>query len=145
MPTVYASTLVPASVERVWTTVRDFNALPSWHPLIAQSRIEGYRPADQVGCIRAFRLKDGGFIREQLLSISDLKHSLTYSILESPMSVRDYLATIRLMPVTDTNSTVVEWGAEFSCPVDQAATLVELVEQGVFQGGLTALKQRFGG
>lgn len=145
MPTVYASALIPASIERVWTTVRDFNALPTWHPLIVQSRIEGYKPADQVGCIRAFRLKDGGFIREQLLSLSDLEYSLTYAILESPMSVKDYLATIQLMPVTDTNSTVVEWSAEFSCSTDQAMALSELIERGVFQRGLNALKQRFGG
>ncbi|MCY4052106.1 MAG: SRPBCC family protein [Gammaproteobacteria bacterium] len=145
MPTVYASTLIPASIERVWTTIRDFNALPTWHPLIAQSRIEGYKTVDQVGCIRAFRLKDGDSIREQLLALSDFEYSLTYSILESPMPVTNYLARIQLMPLTDSNSTFAEWSAEFSCPSDQTTTLVELVEKRVFQGGLTALKERFGG
>ncbi len=71
MTHVYASSIISASVDQVWKVVRDFNALPAWHPSIAESRIEEGRPADQVGCVRAFRLKDGGFIREQLLVLSD--------------------------------------------------------------------------
>lgn len=145
MPTAYASTLIAASVVRVWDTVRDFNNLPSWHPLVRESRIEGAGQADQVGCIRAFRLEDGGFIREKLLSLSDLDHSLTYSILESPMDLNDYIATLGLMPVTDTNATFVEWRAEFSCPANKEEALVMQIEQGVFRQGLASLKQRFGG
>ena len=72
---------------RVWERIRDFNALPDWHPAIAESRIEGGGPSDQVGCVRAFRLADGGFLRERLLALSDYDFSVTYSILESPMEV----------------------------------------------------------
>lgn len=145
MPTAYASTLISASVGRVWAAVRDFNALPSWHPSVTESRIEGYARSDQVGCVRAFRLRDGGFIREKLLSLSDISHSLTYSILESPMALSDYCATLSLMPVTDANATFVEWSAEFSCPTDKERQLVQQIEQDVFQNGLASLKQRFGG
>ena len=49
MTHVYASSIIPASVDQVWKVVRDFNALPGWHPAIAESRIEEGRPADQVG------------------------------------------------------------------------------------------------
>ena len=145
MPTAYASVLITASVARVWDAVRDFNGLPSWHPFVTESRIEGGARADQVGCIRAFRLEDGGFIREKLLSLSDVDRSLTYSILESPMDLSDYTATLGLMPVTDTNATFVEWQAEFSCPAEKEKPLVRQIEQGVFQQGLASLKQRFGG
>lgn len=145
MPEVYTSTLVPASITRVWALVRDFNALPAWHPSVKESRIEGYTPADKVGCIRAFRIKDGGSIREKLLSLSDCNYSFTYSILESPMAIDNYLATLSLMPVTDTNATFVEWSAEFYCLPDKEKALVKQIEQEVFQKGLTALKQRFGG
>src|SRR3546814_20306824 len=68
---VYASSVIVAPADRVWARIRDFNGLPAWHPLIAESRIEAAAPADQVGCVRAFRLKDGGFIREKLLALSD--------------------------------------------------------------------------
>ena len=55
--------------------IRDFNGLPNWTPFVAESRIEGNAPADQIGCIRAFRLKDGGRIRERLLALSDYEFS----------------------------------------------------------------------
>jgi hypothetical protein len=145
MPAVYASTLIPASATRVWAVLRDFNALPSWHPSITQSRIEGFTQADRVGCIRAFRLVDGGSIREKLLALSDFDYSLTYSILESPMAVSNYTATLKILPVTETNATFVEWSAEFMCPPDQEKVLTRQIEKDVFQKGLMALKQRFGG
>ena len=62
------------------------------------------RPSDKVGCIRNFRLKNGGRIRERLLALSDYEMSCTYSILESPMGVENYLATLRLIPVTENDS-----------------------------------------
>ncbi len=145
MPEVYTSSILPAPAERVWGVIRDFNALPDWHPNIVESRIEGGAPSDQVGCVRAFRLADGGFIRERLLALSDYDYSCTYSILESPMGVEDYVATLKLTPVTDGNRTFAEWSAEFDCASDRAAALVEQIGQGVFQVGFDALKKRLGG
>src|SRR3546814_5156516 len=95
MAEVYASSVIAAPAGRVWERVRDFNGLPGWHPLIVESRIEAGAPADQVGCVRAFRLKDGGFIREKLLALSDYDFSCSYSILESPMGVENYVATLK--------------------------------------------------
>lgn len=144
MAEVYTSSVIGAPADRIWAAVRDFNALPDWHPAIAESRIEGGQPSDQVGCIRAFRLKDGGFIREQLLALSDYDFSCTYSILESPMGVENYVATLKLTPITDGNRTFAEWSAEFDCAPGRESELVELVGNGVFQGGFDALKERFG-
>lgn len=129
---------------QVWKTLRDFNGLPDWHPAIAESRIEGDAAADQVGCVRAFRLEDGGFIRERLLALSDFEFSCTYSILESPMGVDDYVATLKLTPVTDGSRTFAEWSATFDCAREREAELVELIGNGVFQRGFEALKTRFG-
>jgi hypothetical protein len=145
MTKVYASSIIPAPVDQVWAVVRDFNALPAWHPAIAESRIEEGRPADQVGCVRAFRLKDGGFIREQLLALSDYEFSCSYAILESPMGVENYVALMKLSPVTDGNRCFAEWSAEFECAPDREAELISNIGGGVFQGGFDALKRRFGG
>lgn len=145
MPQVYTSTVIGAPTDRVWAAIRDFNALPDWHPAIAESRIEGGAPADQVGCVRAFRLQDGGAIREKLLALSDYDYSCTYSILESPMGVENYVATLKLTPVTDGSRTFAEWSAEFDCAPEREAELVQQIGQGVFQGGFDALKARFGG
>lgn|SRR5512134_89860 len=142
---VYASSVIDAPADAVWAQIRDFNALPQWHPLIADSRIEGAAASDRVGCIRNFRTKDGGTIREQLLTLSDFDYECTYSILDSPMGVENYVATLKLTPITDGNRTFAEWSAEFDCPVPRERELAQTIGEGVFQGGFNALKQRFAG
>ena len=135
-----ASSVIQAPIEKVWATIRDFNALPAWHPAIADSQIENGEPSDKIGCIRNFNLKDGGNIREQLLALSDIDHTCIYSILESPMPVENYVATLRLVKITDGNRTYIEWSAEFNTPPEAEAEMVALVGDGVFQGGIDALK-----
>ena len=144
MVKIYISSVIDAPADRVWATIRDFNALPKWHPAIKDSHVEGGLPSDRVGCIRNFNLKDGGNIREQLLTLSDYDYSCTYSILESPMGVDNYVATLKLTPVTDGARTFAEWSAEFDCPEGRERELTEQVGGGVFQGGFDALKRHFG-
>ena len=141
---VYTSSVIDASAEAVWALIRDFNGLPKWHPAIAESRIEGNWPSDRLGCIRNFRLKEGGVIREQLLTLSDYDYQCTYSILESPMGVANYVATLKLTPVTDGNRAFAEWSAEFDAPPSQENKLADDIGQGVFQAGFSALKAYFG-
>ncbi len=145
MTKVYVSSVIDAPAERVWACVRDFNGLPGWHPAIADSRIEGGHPADKVGCVRNFNLRDGGNIREQLLTLSDYDYQCSYSILDSPMGVRDYVATLKLTPVTDGGRTFAEWSAEFECSPENERELAERIGNDVFQGGFEALKRQLGG
>ncbi len=141
---VYVSTVIDASADDVWARVRDFNGLPRWHPGIADSRIENDEPSDRVGCIRHFHTRDGGTIRERLLALSDYEYACTYEILESPMGVENYVATLELTPVTDGTRTFAEWHAEFDCAEGREPALVQLIGQGVFQAGFDALKRHFG-
>jgi hypothetical protein len=145
MPRVYTSSVIRSPAQRVWARIRDFNGLPSWHPAIAESRIENGEPADKIGCVRAFRLRNGDQLREKLLGLSDYDMFCTYSILESPMGVENYVATLRLTPVTDGERSFIEWSAEFDCPPEREAELNQSIGQGVFQGGFDALKRAFGG
>jgi hypothetical protein len=144
MVKVYRSTILDSPADRVWRDLRDFNGLANWHPLIVLSRIENGHPADKVGCVRNFQLKDGARIREKLLSLSDYDYSYTYAILDSPMDLSDYIATLRLFPVTEGNRCFIEWSAEFDCAPEKGAELTETVGGEVFQTGLDALKKRYG-
>ncbi len=141
--TIFTSSVIDAPIDDVWDRIRDFNALPAWHPAIADSRIENGEPSDKVGCIRNFNLKDGGNIREQLLTLSDIDYQCTYSILISPMPLDNYTATLRLVPITDGNRTYAEWTAEFHCQLEDEETLVNDIGNNVFQGGFDALKSSF--
>jgi len=143
MVRIYVSSVIEAGADAVWSRVRDFNALPQWHPAIEDSRIENGEPADKVGCVRHFHTRDGGLIRERLLALSDFDYSCTYSILESPMGVDNYTATLKLTPVTDGSRTFIEWSAEFDCDPGREQALCDQIGHGVFQGGFDALKRHF--
>jgi hypothetical protein len=142
MPRVYVSSVIEAPVARVWERVRDFNGLPRWVPAVRESRIENGEPADRVGCVRDFRLQNGDRLREQLLGLSDYEFFCTYSILESPMPLTNYIATLRLSPVTDGDRTFAEWSAEFDCAAEAAEDLVNGIGQNVFQAAFSALKRQ---
>lgn len=143
MMRVYVSSVIEAGADSVWARIRDFNGLPQWHPLIADSRIENQQPADRVGCVRSFHTRDGGRIREKLLALSDYDFTCTYEILESPMGVANYVATLKLTPVTDGDACFAEWSAEFDCEEGRERELSDLIGQGVFQSGFDALKRHF--
>ena len=144
MVNIYVSSVIGASADTVWSRIRDFDGLPQWHPGIADSRIENNQPADRVGCIRHIHTRGGGMVREQLLALSDFEYSCTYEILESGMGVINYIATLKLAPITDGNRSFIEWSAEFECAPGREAELTRGIGQGVFQAGFDALKRSFG-
>lgn len=145
MTRVLVSAVVQAPIARAWATVRDFNSLPQWHPGFSRSHIEDGWPADRVGCVRNFDIAGGGgTIRERLLALSDAGHTFTYCILDSPLAVDDYVATLTLHPVTAGNLTLGVWTASFRVrPGASEAELVERVGDRTFGGAFRALNALF--
>ena len=137
---VKRSAVIDAPVGRVWEVLRDFNSHSSWHPAVGESRIENGEPADQVGCIRNFYLKDGNHIREQLLALSDRDYSSTYCILDATLPMKNYVATAQLKPVTDGNRTFWLWESTFDVPKGREREFAELVGEGVYEGGFNGLR-----
>lgn len=143
--TVFVSGLVPAPIEQVWPLLRDFNALALWHPAVAASRVEEGGRADALGSVRRLELRPDGFVRERLLMLDDPGHALRYSIIETSLPMRDYVAGIHLAPVTLTGGTLVTWWADFGV-VDGAdlTAVAQAVGENVFGAGIRALAQRLG-
>jgi hypothetical protein len=141
---VYVSGIINLPVEKVWAYARDFNGHHDWHPIIAESHIEGGKPSDQVGAIRNFKLADGGHLRESLLSFSELDRSFTYDIIVSPLPVKNYIATFTCKPVTEGNKTFVEWTANFDTLPENEADLQERVGRNTFAAGIAALAKKLG-
>jgi NADPH:quinone reductase-like Zn-dependent oxidoreductase len=141
---VRKSTVVDAPIGAVWNVLRDFNGHDRWHPIVAESAIEDGRTADEIGCVRRFRLRQGGWLREQLLKLSDRDHSFTYCILEAPLPLYDYVATVRLKPVTDGGGTFWEWRSTFGAPPGEEAALAALVGEQVYEAGFDAVKAQLG-
>ncbi|HZT19318.1 MAG TPA: SRPBCC family protein, partial [Dongiaceae bacterium] len=144
MVEVRRSTVINAPLDAVWAILRDFNGHERWHPAVAASTIEDGRPPDAVGGVRRFRLASGEELREQLLKLSDRERSLSYCILESPIPLLDYVATIALRPVTDSGRTFWEWRSSFRAPPGEEAALAALVGEQIYEAGFDAIKALFG-
>jgi NADPH:quinone reductase len=137
---VVRSAVIDAPIERVWAILRDFNSHAAWHPVVAQSEIEHGEPADQVGCVRSFRLHDGHTIREQLLALSDRDHVSSYCILDASLPLHQYVATVQLKRVTDGDRTFWHWQSTFDAPRGREQELADLVGRGVYESGFEGLR-----
>lgn len=143
MSKVYCSAVVPAPIEDVWATIRDFNGLPEWHPMITNSEIEDGARGDTVGAVRSIHLTDGVHLRERLLALDDLDHGCVSTIIESAIPFEHYLAQVRLRRVTADEHTFAEWVAQFDvADADEAAVCGTIST--LFSAGLGALTDRFG-
>lgn len=136
--TVYVSDVIDAPIEKVWSVMRDFNDMPSYHPAIRQSIIEGEGPSDRVGCVRRLTLVEG-FVRERLLSMDDSNYSFAYEIVEGTLPVRGYVAGVRLHRVTHGNRTFAEWWADFEVVGADRDGTVRQIGNNVFAAGFRAV------
>ena len=143
MPEVLASAVIPGAPDAVWRVLRDFDGLPSWHPAIDSSALTAGASAVEIGAVRRLSLGDGGVVVEVLVGLDDHSRSLTYAILESPFPVSGYRSTIRVVPLTTTGESFVEWSLVFDCGHADAERLRDLFGRGVFATGLEGLASQF--
>ena len=121
MGNCYNSTVVNAPREKVWETIKDFHNL-SWAELvITKVDVIGKKTGHEIG---AKRLLNDAFL-ETLVSVKEDEYTFTYSIDDGPEplskdSVSNYLGTVRLYPVTDSNTTFIEWTSSYESNDDQA-------------------------
>ncbi|SMF73671.1 Polyketide cyclase / dehydrase and lipid transport [Tistlia consotensis] len=139
MARAYASIVLKAPVETAWSLVRDFNGLPGWAPAVVRSEIEEGLDADVVGCVRSLHLKDGRQVRERLLSLDDARRSFTYNFEKPAFPVRNYVASLRLFPVTHGDGTFAEWEASFDEAAGDEGRYERIISREVFAANLASL------
>jgi len=132
MARAYASIVLKAPVEVVWGLIRDFNALPKWAPAVARSQIEEGLDADVVGCVRSFHTRDGHHVRERLLTLDDANYVMAYNFEKPAFPVKNYVATLRLYPVTNSDRTFAEWEATFDEAPGDEGKYERIVSRDVF-------------
>ena len=140
MVKVIRSTVLEHPIDRVWELLRDFNGHDRWHPAIAESQIERGRDPDRIGCVRKFKLNDGSELREQLLTLSDMETAFSYCLLDTPIPLFNYVAHVRLFPVTDGDMTVWEWESRFDTPQGREAELEAMVGNEIYSAGFEAVR-----
>jgi mxaD protein len=108
---VTKSITINAPAAAVWRAAKDFSGLNTWHPAVAKDEIvEGEN--NTAGAVRLLTLKDGGTIKEKLLSFDDAGRTFKYSIVEGVLPVSDYTSTFAVTPAGK-NRTLVSWSGRF--------------------------------
>ena len=126
---------VKAAPAAVWKKIGAFCSIKSWHPAIAnceQSKVNG-------DTFRLLTLKDGGKIKEKFINSGN--YSYTYSIVESPLPVSNYKATLSVKADGDGDKgeSDVVWTAKFD-PKDKPEAEAKGVIEGIFKAGLENIK-----
>ncbi len=142
MPRIFVSSVVNAPAEKVWATIRRFDAVVDWLPFVKSSPIEDGGDPARVGCVRVLTQTDGEVFREVLVALSDAARFYSYTFVSSPVPVRNHLTTLRVLPVTDGDRAYVEWSSRFEIDPKYEAQLVDLMNQN-FLVGLRSLAQKF--
>jgi len=137
MAKINMKTNLNVAADEVWKLIGGFNTLPDWHPAIKKSELE------EEGSMRRLSLTGGGTIVEKLEQLDDSERVYTYSIIDSPLPVSNYTATIRVKEDGE-GKTTVEWSSEFEAKGAAENEAMDVIA-GIYQVGFDNLKKIFGG
>ena len=145
MLSVTEKVTINAPATKVWDAVKNYDALPSWHPGFAKDEIvKGEN--NKVGAVRQLTIKDGPTFTEELLAFSEKAKSYKYKIIESPLPIDAYSSTLTVKSVGKNKSQIV-WNGTFkrknadaNPPEGESDAGVSKLIHGVYRGGLDNVK-----
>ncbi|RWH72923.1 SRPBCC family protein [Mesorhizobium sp.] len=145
MSSAYESTVIDADPDTVWGFLRDFDGTGKYVVESLSSEIEDGKRADQVGAVRRILLEGGFNVRERLVHMSDLDRSFSYALLPGgDVPLENYVATMRVTPVTDSGKSFVEWSSTFTASGDDPVGLVKWLHE-IYRSGLNGLRKAAAG
>jgi hypothetical protein len=140
MTFVSMETILNTTADNVWETISDFNGLTKFIPAIVKSTTDG----TGVGSVRTLTLDNGALIVEKLESLDEtLSRTLSYSIVDSPLPVEGYLATMQVQDCGDNRCKLV-WSSRFE-PKGTTKEEAKGIIEGIYSMGFDGLKKLFGG
>ena len=101
---VSSTAKVNMSSHQVWNRVSDWNKLNQFVPKVVD-RTEVSGKGEHANW--NIYLKNGNLVRESMTDFSDKKMSMSYTMTETPMPLKDYHASIRVNPIDDQHCEVV--------------------------------------
>ena len=131
--------VINASSHAVWAIVGGFNALDRWHPDVAESMLIGTGKA--AGDIRVLTLINNETIVERLDSYNEDAMNFQYRIIESPLPVKNYVASVSVVSAGD-HLTEVVWQSSFNA-VNLSKDEVRKIISGIYITGLSSLNKLF--
>lgn len=143
------SITINASVDAVWNTIKQFDAVASWHPDVKASSGDGKNASDGT---RTITLQNGGQLVENLDFYSDKDHEYNYRLKTENVTAfpaSSYTINLQVTPGNDANTSVVTLKSRFyrgdtgNTPpenLNDAAAVKAMNE--FFKNGLAGLKQK---
>lgn len=118
----------------IWEKIADFGGIDGWMPGVESCKATG----QGVGAER--RIAMGPIkIVERLEKLDPATRTLAYSIVEGPLPVQNYLATMTVSE-TGAESCHVDWSATFDLPDGLGEEQIVPAVQRGYQGALKGLK-----
>ena len=137
---VFKSIVINAPLGKVWAVARDFVASGRLMAGVTRCELAEGLSAETLGCVRYRGMANGSAFREVLVALSDAETYLRYEMVESPLPMHDFVATLRFYAVTEGGGTFGVFSAEFDTADAHALAVQEIVSEQICAGTLHALK-----
>jgi hypothetical protein len=125
----------PGEPAAVWALVGSFCAIKDWHP--AMTDCETNKEGDVTS--RTLTLKDGAKIKERLIGTEDTGY--TYEIVESPLPVKNYKATLSVEEDEDSpDRSEIHWEATFDAQGTSEEDAKKKIAE-IFEAGVAGMKK----
>ena len=144
MATVYSSTIVNASPEKVWELVRDFDALPKWFPFIASSHLEEGDGLGKVGSVRNLQARNGGIVRERLLELSDPEMRIAFTTFQGADLTLNYVGYMQVRPIARGGGSFFEFRGVFDAAEGDVEKASNWLLNSIFDPVFTQFETLFG-
>lgn len=137
MQNVKINGTINTSANKVWELVSDFGELDTFVEAITECTLDG----EGVEAIRTLTLQDGGKVKEKLDSLNNENRVLEYSIVESPMPIKNYRGRMEVNKLSDTTSEFI-WSSTFE---GEHGTEKEMIQAlaGLYSVGVEGLNKKF--
>ncbi|MFW6157370.1 MAG: SRPBCC family protein [Balneolaceae bacterium] len=137
MENIRVNGIINAPAQAVWEIVRDFGALHTYVEAVENCTLEK-RGTETV---RILTLADGAEVSERLEALDDEHRQLSYSIIESPLPVDNYLSVMEVKPKYNNASEFV-WSSRFEV-AEEAAEEIKNNLQGLYAMAVSGLRNKF--
>ncbi|MEV6829582.1 SRPBCC family protein [Amycolatopsis sp. NPDC051102] len=127
--TMYQTTMLDAEPDAVWTEVRDVLKLVKilFGDTVGNLQwVEGGAPDRVPARYEFLMLQNQGLVQQEVVGRNEVDRSLTYRTVAPVLCLYDYVATYRVLPVTnDPGRSFLEYRREFMVTDDAAPEIVE--------------------
>ncbi len=135
---VLKTTTIDHPAGKVWALIGEYGHLDKWHPAVVKLELSG---DGGNGVYRSLTLPDGAILKEKLQSYSFDDMSYSYSIVEGPLPVKNYVSRITVRPGDNAGQSVIEWSSSFD-PAGIDEDEAKKIVGGIYTAGFDGINEK---